>query len=152
MQILKQWRGHGSKKRAAEESIEDSSRKRTKDDFGRRESIEEEYGIRGRSTKDKGKDSSQSTSPSPNQLARSPIATDPLPSTSSTIHPDRLGNFINVTPTSPPPTSLQKKRDSPLSPLSQSPERINTVESEEPRRKLFFSIGEIFQRVCMPSL
>ncbi len=143
MQVLKQWRGEGSRKRAAEANTQESSRKRAKDDNGKHQSIgasvaiesapDQEYKIRGNSLTNK--DILNPFSPLPNHSASSPIATEPLPSPSS-IHPDRRANIFNATHTSAPsPVSLRNQSDSPLSPSSPGPGRINKIDSEEQNRK-----------------
>ena len=136
MQVLRHWRREGSKKRAAEESVDiESSRKRTKDDDNGRRQVTEsaiatgpesdlEYKIRGTST--------TITKDHP----ASPVASEPVPSPSS-VHPDRLANIINAAPTPPPSAtaSHQRGRNSPLKPLSPNPEPSDRRGSEEQRRK-----------------
>ena len=122
MQYVKEWRGEGSRKRAAEESPsnQESSRKRTKDENtaihnqnGRRQSTgiedaiaigtvtnkqEYEYKIRGTSTTTKTFPHSTSSSSFPTQSASSPPATEapPSPSPSMSMHPDRRAKIINA--------------------------------------------------------
>ena len=132
MQVLHEWPGE-SRKRAAEEIVEQSSRKRSRDDDNaRHHSIgnaitHQEYKIRGNATIDKEKELY------PNLSVSSPIVPSPP---SPSIHPDRRANIFNATSTPPVPTPLHNKRDYPWSPLSRSPEHINNkAEPEEQRCK-----------------
>ena len=139
MQLLKQWSG-SSRKRPADEIIQEreNSRKRSKDDKTRQDSIgagtatavesDPEYRIRGTSQfNNKGVSQDQSAS--------SPRATKP-PRSPPLIHPDRRDNILNTAPmeAAPTPTSLIN-RNSPPSPSSQNPEHIDKGVPEEPRRK-----------------
>lgn len=134
MQYLKSWRGEENRKRRAEESSEETSRKRPRDEIDKGESIGivsgDEYKIRGRSTTSTQEPFHQSSS-FPNQSASSPVATEPLEAPASpTIHPDRRANIFNPAP------PLQNTTDGPLSPLSRSPEHINAAEPDwQPRKQ-----------------
>lgn len=159
MQLLKQWRGEGSRKRAAaDDSSQGSLRKRIKDDdHGRCESVgtgmeggtgdglerDQEYRIRGISTINKDSFHSSSLSPFPNQSASSSLVPESMRS-SPPVHPDRRDNIINTASASastpapaPAPDSASTsliKTQSPRSPLSQASEHINKVVLEDERR------------------
>ena len=164
MQLLKHWRGEGSRKRAAGESNQESMRKRMKeDDDGKRESTgtatgneaataaaiegDQEHKIRGTSNMN-GDWFHPSSSPFPNQSTHFPVATEAL----SSIHPDRRDNIFNTTriPSSAPASSLTT-RQSPLSAISPSPEHISKVEPEEQRRKYLLSLAEVLEPACTQS-
>ena len=177
MQLLKQWRGEGSRKRAAEESNQESMRKRTREDDGKRESSigtatgnetatatatataaaiegDQEYKIRGSSNVNgdvfHSSSSSSSSSSFPNQSAHFPLAMEAL----SSIHPDRRDNIFNTAPIpTPAPASASSltTRHSPLSPIPPSPEHISTVEPEDQRRKSLLSLAEVLEPACTQS-
>ena len=165
MKFVEQWEGGGIRKRAAEESSEESSRKRTKDDNdddnnGRGKSLGntvaaviatgsrggQEYKIRG--TSNNNKDVAPSVSPSQTQSALFSVATEALPSSSSSpsVHPDRRANIIHSAPAiAPASAAMQNKSGSPLSrsSVSQSPEHVNIMETEVQRRKQPFLFAEV---------
>lgn len=168
MQLLKHWRGEGSRKRAADESNQGSMRKRMKEEDGKRESTgtatgnetanetapaaaivedDQELKIRGTSNMN-GELFHSSSSPFPNQLTHIPVATEAL----SSIHPDRRAHIFNTTriPTSAPASSLTT-RQSPRSEISPSPEHISKVEPEEQRRKYLLSLAEVLEPACTQS-
>lgn len=167
MQLLKHWRGEGSRKRAADESNQGSMRKRMKEEDGKRESTgkatgnetanetataaaiegDQEHKIRGAANMN-GELFHSSSSPFPNQLTHIPVATEAL----SSIHPDRRAHIFNTTriPTSAPASSLTT-RQSPRSEISPSPEHISKVEPEEQRRKYLLSLAEVLEPACTQS-
>lgn len=150
MQLLKHWRGEGSRKRAADESNQGSMRKRMKEDDGKRESTgnetataaaiegDQEHKIRGAANMN-GELFHSSSSPLPNQSL-------------SSIHPARRANIFNTTriPTSAPASSLTTSH-SPPSAISPSPEHISKVEPEEQRRKYLLSLAELLEPACTQS-
>lgn len=136
MQYVKEWRGEGSRKRAAEESSQESSRKRTRDGMsqdGKRQSMGMKIGTghaMGTVTNQEYKIRGTSSSSFPRQSASSPpLASEAPPSPS--IHPDRRANIINAATTTSSPSPLRNKTDSPQSPLSPGPEHINNARFEE---------------------
>lgn len=163
MQLLKHWRGEGSRKRATDESNQGGMRKRMKEEDGKRESTgtatgnetataaaiegDQEHKIRGAANMN-GEFFHSSSSLFPNQSTHFPVATEPP----SSIHPDRRANIFNPTriPTSAPPSSLTT-RQSPPSAISPSPEHISKVEPEEQRRKYLLSLAEVLEPACTQS-
>ena len=151
MQLLKQWRGEGSRKRAAEDSSssQGSLRKRIKDDdHGRRnesgdgdgDGIErdQEYRIRGMSTinQDLFHSSSSSLSPFPNQSASSSLATESMRS-SPPIHPDRRDNINNTASTSTfTPTSSSAPIPAPTPAPTSNPASTSLIKTQSPRSPL----------------
>lgn len=150
---MTEWRGEGGRKRPAEDiqNIQESPRKRSRDDNGRRQSTatatataietaiespivtDQEYRIRGSSNNTNKQSFPSSSQSPPNPTVSSPSTTEPPPAVSS-IHPDRRANILNAAP-DPAPAPLQNKRHHPPSQLSLSPEHINKAEPEEQRRE-----------------